>query len=965
MDSPILHDHAANAAASILDSTSEQNQILGQLETSAEDLFGAPPSPTTSVAPTAVASTTSSPPIITTNYTLSAGSTLKTVTCSPPSNVTTTNLKPLAVASAVGSGVTTATANLQNSFILSPQPVMTMTAAGNILTSSTQTVIQQGGIQYTLQPATQAQPASTSVGTSKPIQLAQKSKAQPQLLPKPQSNAITSVASAPVMVTCSPISTLVSAIAQQRPPVFTMAASTTVQPAAAASANQQASQQFVLNTGAITAPLLLSGQATQPILIQQPGGNPILVMRPTAPAAPTILPIVSSAQGTILLQPQAGAAPTAAAAGMITAQPQIKIITPQGRMQMQQIQTPSGPKLITVPVNAAAAAAAAAANSNSMASPNDIKDKKKKKKSNNDAENKSGLDLGELMKNVGLDELDGYNAENETTASNQQANAIISTQGGQQIMTTPLTLATSGGNQIVAQLQPQQIQVQPAASNQYQLVQGPDGQFILQSIATPTILTQATISGDGGLTLPATTPLLTASGNLIGAASVGNLTSGVTTVIASTVGAAQTSNAAAVVTTSAVTNQQVSPKKTRNPPDPNRTPLYHDERLPTGWHRKVSQRKSGASAGRFEVFIIGPTGKRFRSRNELKAFFEKTGETTLQPEHFDFSTFGTNAVNLPKEYAAKKTTVATPSVVTSAAQASTSTAQPPPPVFKSQLSRETAEADAQISQLLESLQNNSESAKKLELPPVDSEKMSELFNSLTGGDDNSCSSPPPAAVAVSSSSVVKPSKTSSSAMPPLTSGTSGFQASFLNSIASPEKAKISSTEAAALPTIPVPAASVVNSMGSMTPTPMTGGASTQRRALQNLPQNTKLVRGPNGQYSLQKVQTIELTIDQQNVRPYFPLCTIITLWPFQSLRTVQNRIQEIERLPTKSAKDENELAQLQIKQQQILAAGRPVHTQNVQEVRKRPKETPLHILFCMCHLFLHVFLICSLFSFQF
>ena len=46
---------------------------------------------------------------------------------------------------------------------------------------------------------------------------------------------------------------------------------------------------------------------------------------------------------------------------MITAQPQIKIITPQGRMQMQQIQTPSGPKLIAVPVNPGQAAAAAAA----------------------------------------------------------------------------------------------------------------------------------------------------------------------------------------------------------------------------------------------------------------------------------------------------------------------------------------------------------------------------------------------------------------------------------------------------------------------------------------------------------------------------------------------------------------------------------------------------------------------------
>lgn len=56
----------------------------------------------------------------------------------------------------------------------------------------------------------------------------------------------------------------------------------------------------------------------------------------------------------------------------------------------------------------------------------------------------------------------------------------------------------------------------------------------------------------------------------------------------------------------------------------------------------MSQRKSGASAGRYEVFIIGPSGKRFRSRNELKSFFEKTGENTLNPDDFDFSTFGRN-----------------------------------------------------------------------------------------------------------------------------------------------------------------------------------------------------------------------------------------------------------------------------------------------------------------------------------
>ena len=72
--------------------------------------------------------------------------------------------------------------------------------------------------------------------------------------------------------------------------------------------------------------------------------------------------------------------------------------------------------------------------------------------------------------------------------------------------------------------------------------------------------------------------------------------------------------------------------------------------LPFGWKRKVSQRKSGASAGRYEVFIIGPTGKRFRSRNELKTFFEKTGETKLNPDDFDFSTFGRNNPKVSKIY---------------------------------------------------------------------------------------------------------------------------------------------------------------------------------------------------------------------------------------------------------------------------------------------------------------------------
>ena len=87
--------------------------------------------------------------------------------------------------------------------------------------------------------------------------------------------------------------------------------------------------------------------------------------------------------------------------------------------------------------------------------------------------------------------------------------------------------------------------------------------------------------------------------------------------------------------------------------------------------------------------------------------------------------------------------------------------------FKSQLSLETAEADAQISQLLESLQKDSKN--KMANLSVDSEKMSELFNSLTGGDDNSCSSPPPSISKATTTNAGMASTSAQSAMPSLNS----------------------------------------------------------------------------------------------------------------------------------------------------------------------------------------------------
>ena len=55
-----------------------------------------------------------------------------------------------------------------------------------------------------------------------------------------------------------------------------------------------------------------------------------------------------------------------------------------------------------------------------------------------------------------------------------------------------------------------------------------------------------------------------------------------------------------------------------------------------------------------------------------------------------------------------------------------------------------------------------------------------------------------------------------------------------------------------------------------------GGASSQMRAYQNLPSNARIIRGPNGQLSLQKIQTIELTPELQAVI-FLLKCSILSV----------------------------------------------------------------------------------------
>lgn len=68
-------------------------------------------------------------------------------------------------------------------------------------------------------------------------------------------------------------------------------------------------------------------------------------------------------------------------------------------------------------------------------------------------------------------------------------------------------------------------------------------------------------------------------------------------------------------------------------------PLMDDSRLPPGWYRQVTQRKIGASAGKYDVYIHSPYKKKFRSRQEIARYAEKHN-LDLNIEDFDFSVHG-------------------------------------------------------------------------------------------------------------------------------------------------------------------------------------------------------------------------------------------------------------------------------------------------------------------------------------
>lgn len=60
-----------------------------------------------------------------------------------------------------------------------------------------------------------------------------------------------------------------------------------------------------------------------------------------------------------------------------------------------------------------------------------------------------------------------------------------------------------------------------------------------------------------------------------------------------------------------------------------------DSRLPPGWSKYFSERLHGGS--KWDVVVMGPCGRRFRGRQDIRAYIEETGDSTLNLADFDFA----------------------------------------------------------------------------------------------------------------------------------------------------------------------------------------------------------------------------------------------------------------------------------------------------------------------------------------
>ncbi|XP_044008198.1 uncharacterized protein LOC122852461 isoform X3 [Aphidius gifuensis] len=68
-----------------------------------------------------------------------------------------------------------------------------------------------------------------------------------------------------------------------------------------------------------------------------------------------------------------------------------------------------------------------------------------------------------------------------------------------------------------------------------------------------------------------------------------------------------------------------------------RSIIVADKRIPDGWERHFTQRRSGNSAGKWDVlFMHIESGKKFRTKSDVRTFFHTQLHTDFDPEMFDF-----------------------------------------------------------------------------------------------------------------------------------------------------------------------------------------------------------------------------------------------------------------------------------------------------------------------------------------
>ena len=248
--------------------------------------------------------------------------------------------------------------------------------------------------------------------------------------------------------------------------------------------------------------------------------------------------------------------------------------------------------------------------------------------------------------------------------------------------------------------------------------------------------------------------------------------------------------------------------------------------------------------------------------------------------------------------------------------------------FSTQMSSETADADAKITQLLQSMQNET----PLTLSNPTSEQVTDLIKGL--GDATPSPSVTGEIALSTDTGTVSTVKSSSEGA---SGGQTDFQAAFLRQIQTRRPSAKEEVEEAArslnLPTTavtvaslsPPPLAAEVPSTTTSTTTTTTimGGASSAQLSqtqLQNLPPNSRLVRVRNGQTTQQKV--IQLTAEM-----------------LQALQPVEARMLVMERKASKTPQELAELAQLQARQQKILSSGRMMDASSAPPNQPMPVST--------------------------